>query len=153
VHTSGFTLAGNPGTAFFSGTNAKDIGVAVATPGDLAIVTSPGTVDGAIALKIGDLADDVNSATALGGQPGASALWKSATTSLGVQLQSLTNASTIQDSVVATSDAAVTADSGVNLDEEMTNMLQYQRAYQASARVITTVDSMLDTLINHTGMG
>jgi flagellar hook-associated protein 1 FlgK len=28
----------------------------------------------------------------------------------------------------------------------------YQRSYQASARVITTVDEMLDTLINRTGM-
>jgi flagellar hook-associated protein 1 FlgK len=42
--------------------------------------------------------------------------------------------------------------SGVSLDEEATNMLRFQRAYQAAARVITTMDQMLDTLINSTGM-
>jgi len=67
-------------------------------------------------------------------------------------VQSLQNAGNVQDSVVAAADAAVQADSGVNLDEEMTNMLQYQRAYQAAARVVTTVDEMLDTLVNRTGM-
>ena len=41
--------------------------------------------------------------------------------------------------------------SGVSLDEEMTNLISYQRAYQASARMMTTIDSTLDTLINHTG--
>lgn len=41
--------------------------------------------------------------------------------------------------------------SGVSLDEEMTNLITYQRAYQASARMMSTIDSTLDTLINHTG--
>jgi flagellar hook-associated protein 1 FlgK len=41
--------------------------------------------------------------------------------------------------------------SGVSLDEEMTNLVTFQRAYQASSRVMTTIDAMLDTLINHTG--
>jgi flagellar hook-associated protein 1 FlgK len=40
---------------------------------------------------------------------------------------------------------------GVNLDEEMTNMLAYQRAYEGAARVMSTIDSMLDTLINRMG--
>lgn len=42
--------------------------------------------------------------------------------------------------------------SGVNLDEEVTNLNASQKAYQAAARVITTIDEMLDTLINRTGM-
>lgn len=42
--------------------------------------------------------------------------------------------------------------SGVSLDEEATDMLRFQHAYQAAARVITTMDQMLDTLINSTGM-
>jgi flagellar hook-associated protein 1 FlgK len=41
--------------------------------------------------------------------------------------------------------------SGVSLDEEVTNMLRFQRGYQASARVMSTLDEMLDKLINGTG--
>ena len=40
------------------------------------------------------------------------------------------------------------ASSGVSVDEELTNMIQYQRAYQASARLISTVDEMFETLLN-----
>ena len=42
--------------------------------------------------------------------------------------------------------------SGVSLDEEATDMIRFQHAYQASARVITTMDEMLNTLINGTGL-
>lgn len=41
---------------------------------------------------------------------------------------------------------------GVNLDEEMSNMVQFQHAYQASARFIDTVSNMLDTIINRMGV-
>jgi flagellar hook-associated protein 1 len=41
--------------------------------------------------------------------------------------------------------------SGVSLDEEMTNMIKFQHAYNASARMITLQDEMLDKIIN--GMG
>ncbi|HUN77607.1 MAG TPA: flagellar hook-associated protein FlgK [Solirubrobacteraceae bacterium] len=41
--------------------------------------------------------------------------------------------------------------SGVSLDEEMTNLITFQRGYQASARALTSMDEMLDTLINSTG--
>ena len=42
--------------------------------------------------------------------------------------------------------------SGVSLDEEATDMVRFQHAYQAAARVITTMDEMLNTLINGTGL-
>jgi flagellar hook-associated protein 1 len=49
-------------------------------------------------------------------------------------------------------DSAVAAlDNGV-ADEEMTNLLTYQRGYEAASRVLTTIDSMLDQLINRTGL-
>ncbi len=42
--------------------------------------------------------------------------------------------------------------SGVMLDEEMTNMIQFQHAYSAAARLVTVIDEVLDTLINRTGL-
>ncbi len=42
--------------------------------------------------------------------------------------------------------------SGVSLDEEMTNLISFQRGYQASARTMTAMDQMLETLIEHTGL-
>jgi flagellar hook-associated protein 1 FlgK len=42
--------------------------------------------------------------------------------------------------------------SGVSIDEEMTKMIQYQQSYNAAARVMTTVDEMLDILINRVGL-
>ena len=41
--------------------------------------------------------------------------------------------------------------SGVSLDEEMSNLVRFQRAYQASSRAMSTMDEMLDVLINRTG--
>ena len=38
--------------------------------------------------------------------------------------------------------------SGVSLDEEAANLIIFQRAYEASARYISVVDSMLNTLVN-----
>jgi flagellar hook-associated protein 1 FlgK len=37
--------------------------------------------------------------------------------------------------------------SGVNIDEELANMIRYQHGYNAAARFISTVNSMLDTLM------
>ncbi|HIP14277.1 MAG TPA: hypothetical protein EYG74_02170, partial [Sulfurimonas autotrophica] len=37
--------------------------------------------------------------------------------------------------------------SKVDIDEEMTNLMKYQAGYQASAKVITTIDQMIQTLL------
>jgi flagellar hook-associated protein 1 FlgK len=42
--------------------------------------------------------------------------------------------------------------SGVSLDEEMSNMIKFQHAYNASARTITALDEMLNTVINSMGL-
>ncbi len=41
--------------------------------------------------------------------------------------------------------------SGVSLDEEMADLLKYQRAFQASARVVNIIDDLLDTVVNRLG--
>ncbi|WP_058485994.1 flagellar hook-associated protein FlgK [Defluviitalea phaphyphila] len=54
--------------------------------------------------------------------------------------------------VVNSIDNSRSSISGVSTDEEMTNLMKYQHAYNASARMVSIIDSMLDTVINRTGI-
>jgi len=56
-----------------------------------------------------------------------------------------------QSGFLAQSMAARDAVSGVNLDEEAANLIRYQQSYQASARVISIVDTIFQTLISVIG--
>jgi flagellar hook-associated protein 1 FlgK len=70
---------------------------------------------------------------------------------LGVQ-GSVTNRNVDIQAVITTQvDAAREAVAGVNLDEEMANMLSFQHAYAAAGRMVTAIDQTLDILINRTG--
>ncbi|WP_338778617.1 flagellar hook-associated protein FlgK [Metabacillus sp. FJAT-52054] len=60
----------------------------------------------------------------------------------------LKNSNTLKDSVELRRQSV----SAVSLDEEMTNMIQFQHAYNASARMITMQDELLDTIINKMGL-
>ncbi|RJO67171.1 MAG: flagellar hook-associated protein FlgK [Myxococcales bacterium] len=52
-----------------------------------------------------------------------------------------------QDAAWRQADAYRTSIAGVSLDEEMVSLVQYQRAFEASAKMVSTVDQMLTTLI------
>ncbi|WP_427138352.1 flagellar hook-associated protein FlgK [Psychrobacillus psychrodurans] len=66
----------------------------------------------------------------------------------GEQANRLAETTAVKQLTIANNRASV---SSVSLDEEMTNMIIYQQAYNASARMITVVDETLDKIIN--GMG
>lgn len=53
-----------------------------------------------------------------------------------------------QDNLVVDLSTRIQNEAGVNLDEEMSDLIIFQRAYSATARVISTVDEMFDTLLN-----
>jgi flagellar hook-associated protein 1 FlgK len=148
VHSGGYTLDGDTGLDFFAGTSASDLSVVPTSTDDLAVASGPDVVDGANAEAIADLALDDKAEAALNGEPGPSVLLRAMAADIGTKLQGLDRAVEVQDSVFATADSAINSDSGVSIDEEMTSLLMYQRSYQASARVITAVDEILDTLIN-----
>lgn len=53
-----------------------------------------------------------------------------------------------QATVLASYASTKSSVSGVSLDEEMANLVQFQHAYQANAKMISTIDSLLDVVIN-----
>jgi len=78
--------------------------------------------------------------------------WRSVLSELGVKRQEAIRMDDNQSIIVEDLDSRREAVSGVNMDEEATNMIRFQSAYNAAARYITTIDEMLDVLINRTGI-
>ena len=156
VHSAGAGLDGSTGLNFFTattGNEADSIAVnptLVADPSKLAAAAvpagggAPAPGDSANAASLAALQSQtvgsLNNTTVLGyyQQVVTSAGSQSATaqTAAASALSSQTQLSQQRQSVT-----------GVSSDQEMIKMLQYQRAYQASANVVQTMDSMLDTLI------
>lgn len=70
---------------------------------------------------------------------------------VGADSQSYIAQSDNQSRVVSMLQNQQSSVSGVNLDEELTKMMSYQRTYQAAARIINTMDAVLNTIINGLG--
>jgi flagellar hook-associated protein 1 FlgK len=79
------------------------------------------------------------------------AFYNQTVTGLGSMAQAAGNNLANSDVLVDMAKARRDAVSGVSLDEEMTNMLKFQHAYNASARVLTTMDDAIDMIINRMG--
>ena len=82
---------------------------------------------------------------------GADQTYQALVNGIASQSKAAAQAAATQDAVTTNVDSQQQSVSGVSFDEETSNMLTFQRAYQASSRVLTTMDDMLDTLINRTG--
>ena len=67
---------------------------------------------------------------------------------LGVTSQEAERMVTNQDSLLASLEQSRDSVSGVSLDEEMANLVQFQHSYNANAKIISTVDELLDVVIN-----
>ena len=69
-------------------------------------------------------------------------------TGMGLKIQRNNTEQAQQESMVKQFKEIRSSISSVNMDEELTDMIQYQKAYEASARFINTVDKMMETVIN-----
>lgn len=70
---------------------------------------------------------------------------------MGVDVQQATRMNNGEDVLVTHLSNQRDSYSGVSLDEEMTNMVKFQKSYAAAARMVTMMDDMLNTIVN--GMG
>jgi flagellar hook-associated protein 1 FlgK len=127
-------------TPFFKGTTAATLEVAV-TPGEVQTSSEAASGGNNVALAIAGLRGGAAEQryAALIAQIGA-----------GVQ-NAATDQSNSQAVLTAVSNQRQ-AVSGVSLDEEMTNLITFQRGYQASAQALDVMNEMLNTLINQTGL-
>lgn len=140
LHATG---AGGTGAPFFAtgpGGAAASLRVAL-TPDQ--VKASTGTAPGA-----NDLALQISS---LRGSPQVDGAYQAFVARVGTDvaeaMRQESNAAVLMSAVEDRRESV----SGVALDEEMTNLVRFQRAYQASARAMSTMDEMLDVLINRTG--
>jgi flagellar hook-associated protein 1 len=143
AHTAGFDLDGNPGVAFFTydPTNAAATLAVNVTNREVAASSLPGgALDGSTADAIGTA-----------GSPEGGYL--RLVNGFGTEVSSAQRLVRTQTLLTSQVDAAREQLAGVNLDEETVAMLTAQRAYEAAARVMSVMDSVLDTLINRTGVG
>ncbi|MCU1376183.1 MAG: flgK [Actinomycetia bacterium] len=100
-------------------------------------------LDGSNALSLADISNYVN---------GPDNNYRSLIITLGVETQTANRRLDIQSDITKQVDAARDSGSGVNIDEEMANMIAFQHTYSAASRVITAIDQMLERLINGTGL-
>ncbi len=152
-HFGGFGLDNNTGRNFFdpAGTTAQAIAVDANILGDLghiaaaSVVNAPG--DGSNALDLAELKHQN-----LIGTVTIDDYYRGLISQLGVQSQESTRMTDNQNLLLAQLENRRQEVSGVSLDEEMTNMIKFQQAYNASARVVTAMDEMLDVIVNRLGL-
>jgi flagellar hook-associated protein 1 FlgK len=157
LHTGGFDLNGNAGVAFFtgvSGDGAQNFAVnsaIAANPNLVAAASNAADVpgDGTNALAIARLID---AKVMNGGTANIDEYYQSGIAQLGQDARQAVLMTENQDLLVQHLEEQQEQVSGVSLDEETANLLQYQHTYQAAARVMTTVDGMLETIINKMGL-
>ena len=72
---------------------------------------------------------------------------RAAIRNVSTQSNNVTSNQTTQDDRLTEAQSRISSNSGVNLDEELTNLSSYQQAYSAGARILTVVDQLYQTLL------
>jgi flagellar hook-associated protein 1 len=150
VHSGGYGLGTPPSTGvnFFTGTGAADMRINAAIEANSNLVAasgdgSPG--DNTIALAIANVTNEqlLNS-----NSQSLSQFYNSLVSQVGSAINAVDSTSTSQELILAQLENQRASVSGVSLDEEMTDMIKFQRAYDAAAKLVTTADQMFQTILN-----
>ncbi|MDL2316005.1 flagellar hook-associated protein FlgK [Desulfovibrio sp. OttesenSCG-928-A18] len=144
---------------FFTGDSAGNFGINESITGDLNRINA-GAVNGAGEMNPGDniIASDMFALASK--KVSISTTWNKATeqtlASYYATLVTKVGADTSSVKFTASTETAIALElynrqeeiSGVNLDEEMSNLIKFQASYKAAAKLITTADEMLQTLLS-----
>ncbi len=155
-HSSGYGLDGTQND-FFDPTKTTSADIAlnpsltankIAAAGqNPTTVSGPG--DNTSALALAQLKSASFSFTVDGKTTSASmsSFYNGFVSSVGLDSENASNSTAQSDNFLRQLNALRESNSGVSLDEEMANLIKYQQAFQASAKVITTASDMLDTVM------
>jgi len=148
IHNGGYSLTGSTGANFFDGTDASTITVNAALAANPNLIQTSGSAtasgDNTVAFQLGELGSTTQSA--LGNQT-FNDNYDASVAALGDSLSTANTQVTNQTAVTQMLSTQRSSVSGVSVDEEMTNLMAYQRAYEASAQFVTTINTLMgDTL-------
>jgi len=144
TYSSGYSLTGTTGGVFFNGSDATSIAVNQTLVNDPSSFQASGSAtasgDNSVALQLAQLANAAQS-----GLSGLTFTGSYAQTvgSFGSAVQNANTQVTNQTAVINMLTAQQQTVSGVSIDEEMTHLLTFQQAYEASAELVSTVNQML----------
>ncbi len=148
IYNGGYSSTGSTGANFFEGTDASTITVDPALAANPNLLQTSGSAaapgGNSVVLQLAQLGTAAQSA--LGNQT-FNDNYDATVAALGDSLQNANTEVTTQSAVSQMLATQVSSVSGVSVDTEMTNLMAYQRAYEASAQLVTTLNTMLgDTL-------
>lgn len=134
--------------------------ISISTVGNqqtVTISTPNGTADGSNATLVStlfntDQASTVNPITNRAiGTVSLNSYYNASMTQMGVDATAVNDKVSSQETIMTQVQTWRSSTSGVNWDEELTNMIKYQQGFSACSRCLNTMDEMLDKLINSTG--
>ncbi|MCW2607300.1 MAG: flgK [Frankiales bacterium] len=146
LHAQSTDLRGDAGAALFLGSGARDLRLADLTEDQVAASRSGKAADGEGALAMSALRTE----PLVGTQPLGAAL-RAFAAKVGQSVTDATRSATTAKAGLHAASLTRASSNGVNVDEEMVDLVKYQHAYSAASRVITVVDEMLDKIINQMG--
>jgi flagellar hook-associated protein 1 FlgK len=147
VHKPGVSLDGSTGADFFTGTDASNIAVNAALIADLNKIQLSADTDEGDNTVAGNLLKWLESPQEGLGKVTVAQHYNEAVASYGQELANINNRLADQEVISHTLTQMRAGVSGVSLDEEMSSLIQYQRAYQASAKLISTINDLFQTIL------
>ncbi|MBI9085928.1 MAG: flagellar hook-associated protein FlgK [Desulfobacterales bacterium] len=149
-HQLGYDINNQPGIAYFTGSAAGDIALNPAIAADTNLIAASGTAggapgDNANAVTIAGLQQDriMN-----GGMATFDDFYASLVSSVGIDVKSAAQTAQFEENLVTQLENYRESVAGVSLDEEMINLVKFQTAYDAAAKLIKTADEMISTVLN-----
>jgi flagellar hook-associated protein 1 FlgK len=150
LHFNGYGADGvSTGYDFFSGTDARTISVSTDIQNDSGLIA---------AAQVNDAIGDARNAAAIAALQDTATMsgssfqsyYASLVSDVGSHAQESNVYYDYQSSMLTQMESYREEVSGVSLDEEMVNLVKFQNAYNAAAKMVSTVDELLDTLIGMT---